>query len=195
MDERLKALLHELYRAGEANDARVTDRSGKMLNITPETGEFLSLMIQAVKARSILEVGTSNGYSTLWLADAARYTGGHVTTLELSPEKAELARANFERAGLADRIALVVGDAGEHLRQAVNGAYDLIFLDSERTLYLGWWLDLQRVLAPGGLIIVDNALSHASEIAPFRSLVEATPGYEHSLLPLGKGEWLILKQG
>lgn len=194
MDRKRKDLLDELYRLGEANDERETDRSKKMLNITPEVGAFLSLMIQAVKARSILEVGTSNGYSTLWLADAATRTGGHVTTLELSPLKASLARANFERAGLESRISQIVGDAGEHLRQAPDAAYDLIFLDSERSLYLGWWLDLARVLAPGGLMIVDNATSHADELASFRSMVEATPGYEHSLLPLGKGEWLVLKQ-
>lgn len=195
MDAKLKELLEELYRIGEANDQTETDRSQKMLNITPETGAFLSLMIQAVKARSILEVGTSNGYSTLWLADAAARTGGKVTTVEVSAKKAGLARANFERAGLADRISLIVADAGEQLRQTAPSAYDLVFLDAERTLYLGWWLDLARVLAPGGLIIVDNALSHAHEIAPFRGLVEETPGYEHCLLPVGKGQWMILKQG
>jgi predicted O-methyltransferase YrrM len=194
VDAKLKELLDELYRAGEANDQKETDRSRKMLNITPEVGAFLSLITQAVKARAILEVGTSNGYSTLWLAHAAARTGGHVTTVEVSGRKAALARANFERAGLSDRISLILGDAGEHLRQATDGAYDLIFLDSERSLYMGWWLDLARVLAPGGLIIVDNALSHADEMAPFRSMVEATPGYEHALLPLGKGEWLIYKQ-
>jgi predicted O-methyltransferase YrrM len=193
VDAKLKALLTELYNAGEANDEKETDRSRKMLNITPETGEFLSLMIKAVRARRILEVGTSNGYSTLWLADAARANGGHVTTCELSPAKVAMAKENFERAGLTEYITLVQGDAGERLRQAADSSYDLIFLDAERKLYLGWWLDLQRVLAPGGLIIVDNATSHAAEMAPFRSLVEATPGYEHSLLPLGKGEWMILK--
>lgn len=194
MDSRLQTLLRELEQYGAANDAAAAHRSEKMLNITPETGEFLALLVQAVKARRVLEVGTSNGYSTLWLADSLRCSGGSVTTLELQPHKAEMARANFRRAGLDDLIALWEGDAGEYLTGAPDGAFDLIFLDSERTSYPGWWPDLQRVLAPGGLIVVDNALSHAEEMAPFVGIVKATSGCLTSLVPVGKGEFLVLKQ-
>lgn len=194
MDTNLKALLAELAEFGGAHDAAAADRMQKMRNITPETGEFLSVLVQATRARQVLEVGTSNGYSTLWLADAARRIGGAVTTLELLDVKADLARENFRRAGLDSVITLWRGDAGEYLRAAAAGSHDFIFLDSERDLYLGWWLDLQRVLAPGGLMVVDNFLSHAPEVAPFRAMVEATPGYQTSLVPVGTGEWLIYKQ-
>src|SRR5437868_2685738 len=102
MDSALTALLDELARFGDDNDARETERARRMLNITPDTGRLLWILIRSARATRILEIGTSNAYSTIWLADAARETGGRVTTLELNPAKVELARANLTRAGLAD---------------------------------------------------------------------------------------------
>lgn len=193
MDRGLKNLLQEIWAFGAANDASATSRSDKMLNITPDTGEFLLLMVRALRARRVLEVGTSNGYSTLWLAEAVRPLGGTVTTLELSPRKFELARSNFERSGLQAWIGQELADAGEFLHQT-SQTFDLIFLDSERVEYPGWWPHLQRVLKLGGLIIVDNAISHAQEMEPFIQMVGQTFGYLTSLVPVGKGEWLILKE-
>lgn len=193
VDPTLEALLHELAQFGETHDAAAGGKMAQMRNITPDTGSFLSLMIQAVKARRILEVGTSNGYSTLWLADAARQTGGHVTTLELLPAKAELARANFARSGLEDYITLHVTDAGAYLAAQPDHTVDFLFLDSERVTYPAWWPAIQRVLVPGGLIICDNAISHAHELQPFADLVKQAPGYQSQVLPIGKGELLILK--
>ncbi|MBI5300666.1 MAG: O-methyltransferase [Chloroflexi bacterium] len=193
MDKQLAALLRELEIFGEANDAQTTDRTRRMLNITPDTGEFLLLLVRALQVKRALEIGTSNGYSTLWLAHAVEPFDGRVTTLEQSAFKIEMARANFERAGLAARIDLRVGDASGFLRQTVD-VFDLIFLDSSRRQYVGWWRDLQRILAPGGLLVADNAVSHASELADFVRLVRATPGYLISLVPVGNGEFLALKE-
>ena len=92
MDQKIQALLKELEKFGNENDARVSDHSQMMMNITPETGVFLSVLVQAIRPAQILEIGTSNGYSTIWLADAARKTGGRVTTVEVLPEKSEMAR-------------------------------------------------------------------------------------------------------
>ena len=97
-NDKLSALLKELEQFGLENDAKANDRSQKMLNITPDTGEFLLLLIRALKAKRVLEIGTSNGYSTLWLAQAVQPHGGQVTTLELEPHKADMARTNFQRA-------------------------------------------------------------------------------------------------
>lgn len=189
----LSALLAELAAFGDANDAAAGRRQDKMLNITPDTGEFLALMLRMLQARRVLEVGTSNGYSTLWLADAVRDIDGQVTTLEHSVEKQALARANFERAGLSPWISLVPGDAGAFLALP-QPPYRLIFLDSERTEYPGWWPHLQALLEPGGLMVVDNATSHREEMAPFVELVNATPGYRTCLVTQGKGEFLIFKE-
>jgi predicted O-methyltransferase YrrM len=164
-----------------------------MLNITRDTGELLSVLVRATVARRVLEIGTSNGYSTLWLASAARAIGGAVTTVELAEYKVGLASANFARSGLAGSISLRHDDAGRVLRQATDSAYDLVFLDSERPEYPGWWPDLGRVLRPGGLLVVDNAISHRAEMAPFVALVAADRRFVTSLVPVGNGEFLAVK--
>ena len=172
MPGRLPALLTELEQFGQMNDSATTDRPRRMLNITRDTGEFLAVLVKATDARRVLEIGTSNGYSTLWLADAARAIGGSVTTVELSESKLGMASANFARSGLSAYISLVHDDAGEVLKRSPDAGFDLIFLDSERPEYPGWWPDLKRVLRDGGLLGVDNATSHPEQMAPFIALVK-----------------------
>ena len=164
-----------------------------MLNITRDTGEFLAVLVKAMHAVRILEIGTSNGYSTLWLASAARAIGGAVTTVEKAELKAGMARANFARSGLAAVISLVTDDAGDVLKRAEDASADLVFLDSERPEYPGWWPDLRRVLRPGGLLVVDNATSHPEQMAPFIALVGADRTFTTSLVPVGNGEFLAVK--
>ena len=189
----LDALLAELERFGKANDGSTTERPRRMLNITRDTGEFLAVLVRATLARRVLEIGTSNGYSTLWLAAAACAIGGAVTTVELSDYKVGLATSNFARSGLARYIAVVHDDAGRVLCRSADGAFDLVFLDSERAEYPGWWRDLKRVLRPGGLLVVDNATSHVAEMAPFVAQVSADASFVTSLVSVGNGEFLALK--
>jgi predicted O-methyltransferase YrrM len=191
----LGALLAELEALGKANDATETARPRRLLNITRDTGEFLAVLVRAMNARRVLEIGTSNGYSTLWLASAARAVGGTVTTVERAEYKVGLARANFARSGLERCITLVHDDAGHVLHVTAPAAFDLVFLDSERPEYPGWWSDLRRVLRPGGLLVVDNATSHPVEMAPFVALVQADGDFTTSLVPVGNGEFLAVKSG
>ena len=193
MAKALDALLTELEQFGKANDGAHTERPRRMLNITRDTGELLAVLVRAPVARRVLEIGTSNGYSTLWLASAARAIGGAVTTVELSDYKIGLASANFTRSGLASTISLLHDDAGRVLERAADGAYDLIFLDSERPQYPGWWPHLARVLRPGGLLVVDNAISHQAEMASFVALVAADRRFVTSRVPVGHGEYLAVK--
>ena len=193
MADPFETLKAELERFGEANDAATNERPRRMLNITRDTGEFLFVIVRATLARRVLEIGTSNGYSTLWLADAARGIGGSVTTVEFADYKIRLASANFARSGLSPFITLVHDDAGHLLQRSDEGVYDLIFLDSERQEYSGWWLHLRRVLRSGGLLIVDNATSHVEQMAPFVALVTADPAFATCLVPVGNGEFLALK--
>jgi len=191
----MKSELREaLERHGIENDLRHSARGERMLNITRDTGEFLSVLIRSTNAREILEIGTSNGYSTLWLAEAAEATGGRVTTLELSSYKAGLARENFRLSELDDRITLVEGEAGSYLATAEPESVDLIFLDSERAQYPGWWPDLRRILRPGGLLVVDNATSHPEDMAPFAALVREDTSFTTCLVPVGKGEFMAVKE-
>jgi len=189
----LAALLDELEKFGQANDRAISERPRRMLNITRDTGEFLAVLVAATRARRILEIGTSNGYSTLWLAWAAKELGGRVTTVELSEYKRELAARTFERSGLADTITQVQGDAGGILAWGETGAYDLVFLDSERGEYVDWWPDLKRALRPGGLLVVDNATSHAAEMEPFMALVRADGAFTTCLATVGNGEFMATR--
>jgi predicted O-methyltransferase YrrM len=193
VDDQLQSLMAELEQFAKANDSSTSERPRKMLNITRDTGEFLAVLIRATLARRVLEIGTSNGYSTLWLASAARAIGGSVTTVEFSDYKVGLASKNFERSGLASYISLVHDDAGRVLERSADSASDFIFLDSERPEYPGWWRNLKRVLRPGGLLVVDNATSHPQEMAPFVALVEADTSFTTSLVPVGNGEFLAVK--
>ncbi|MEO8410482.1 MAG: class I SAM-dependent methyltransferase, partial [Propionivibrio sp.] len=139
------------------------------------------------------EIGTSNGYSTLWLAMAANAINGRVTTVELSDFKLGLAARNFERSGLSPVITQVRGDARALLEDSSESSFDLVFLDSERSEYPGWWPDIKRVLRKGGLLVVDNATSHSGEMAPFLALVSLDAEFTTCTVPVGNGEFLATR--
>jgi predicted O-methyltransferase YrrM len=194
MTPELTALLAEIEAFGHANDNQVAEHSGKMLNITRDTGEFLAMLVRLQRPTRILEVGTSNGYSTLWLADAARACRCLVETIERNPHKLALARDTFCRAGVADVITQIEGEAAAVLAATADETYEFIFLDSKRTEYASWWPDLQRVLRPGGVIVCDNATSHPDEFVEFNGALAQTPGFSTLLVPIGKGELMILDE-
>lgn len=193
MDDELRSLLRELEKFGAANDAQASARHDKMLNITPDTGELLAILVLATKARRVLEIGTSNGYSTLWLADAVKVISGTVVTVDVSAAKAELARRNIERSGLSAWVRQEVTDAGEFLAQQSPASFDMLFLDANRARYVAWWPSMQQALSLGGLLVVDNAVSHAAEMKNFRDEIEAAPGWRSLVVPIGKGELVALK--
>src|SRR5262249_53878701 len=151
-------------------------------------GRFLWFLTHAVRARGVLEIGTSRGVSTLWLADAVRSTGGHVTSVDTDADAQRAAAAALARAGVAAHITLRLADGGRVLADAPDAAVDLLFLDAERTEYAGWWPHPARVLRPGGVLVADNATSHPAEIAPLRELLESDPRFAVTTLEIGKGE-------
>ena len=193
MTESLQALLIEIEQFGLNNDSTISDRPRRMLNITRDTGEFLSVLVRAMNARRVLEIGTSNGYSTLWLALAARAIDGRVTTVERSDFKLALAARNFERSGLGPSITQVHGEAGALLESSDEGSFDLVFLDSERSEYPGWWPEIKRVLRKGGLLVVDNATSHGAEMAALVAMVTADPQFTTCTVPIGNGEFMATR--
>ncbi|MGU5792104.1 O-methyltransferase [Aeromonas hydrophila] len=189
----LEQLKRELELFGEQNDGAQQSRGSKMLNITRDTGELLAVLVQTRGADAVLEIGTSNGYSTLWLAEAVKRLGGRVTTIELDEGKRTMAAANFQRVGLEPWIEQLAGEAGTLLPTLPTAAYPLIFLDSDRQHYQAWWPEIQRLLAPRGLLVVDNAISHREELAEWMAEVEQDPVFATSLVPVGKGEWLVVR--
>ena len=179
MDPRRRAIAERLLRASREHDSGQADRLRRFRNVEPETAR-------------LLEIGTSNGYSTIWLADAAEAVGGHLVSVDVDGERIELARANLERARLAAELR--VQDAAEALAASPDGAWSFVFLDAERQAYVAYWPDLLRALAPGGLVAIDNVTSHADEVAEVTSLIEAEPAVSTALVPIGAGVRLVVKQ-
>jgi predicted O-methyltransferase YrrM len=192
VDDALLGLLENLARFGEDNDARETARPRRMLNITRETGRLLWILVRATNATRILEVGTSNAFSTIWLADAARAIGGRVTTLELDADKIATARANLARADLAGVVDIVEGRAAESLG-ALPGPFDLVFLDADRPSYLEYLELVVPKLRSGGILIADNATSHAEELQDYLARVKSHPKLFAVTVPIGNGEEIAVK--
>ena len=194
MDPQAAAVLRRLEVEDGRERADALAREHRLRSVTPEVGRFLHLLVKLTGARNILEVGTSGGYSTIWLASAARETGGHVTTLEIDPEKVERAQRNISEAGLAGLATIVEGDAFQTL-PALAGPFDFAFLDAEKEMYLPLLEPLVGLLRSGGLLVADNLLSHAEELAPFRRAAESHPELECVLIPIPRGELLCRKRG
>jgi predicted O-methyltransferase YrrM len=192
-DAARRAIADALYAAGREHDAAQADRLERFRNVEPETAALLGVLVRARAAPRVLEIGTSNGYSTIWLADAAQATKGSLVSLEIDPARSALARAHLARAGLDDVADLRTADAGEALAAFPDDAFDLVFLDAERPAYPGYWPDLVRTLMPGGLLAVDNVLSHAAEVEPFRRLVAADARVTPALVPTGAGVLLVVR--
>jgi predicted O-methyltransferase YrrM len=194
-DPERRAFARALYAAGREHDDRQPDRLARWRNVEPETAELLGVLVRAKRARRVLEIGTSNGYSTIWLADAAAATRGTVLSVEIEPSRTALARENLARAGLEGHVELTTADAAETLRGLPDHAFDLTFLDAERPAYPGYWRDLVRTLAPGGLLAVDNAISHANELVGCRAVVDGDARVTPALVPIGAGLLLIVTRG
>jgi predicted O-methyltransferase YrrM len=194
MDARVQKAIDELVRDAERHDATKADRLDRWRVLEPDAGRFLWFLAQSIGARSIVEVGTSRGVSTLWLADAARATGGRVLSVDTDPAAQDDARRTIAAAGLADHVTFRVQDGGAALADLGDQSVDLLFLDAERTEYPAWWPHPLRVLRIGGVLVADNALSHPEEIAALGDLVTREPGLVTTTIPVGKGELVALRR-
>ena len=133
--------------------------------VSAQQGKFLSLLATAIGARRILEIGTLGGFSTIWLARGAG-PDGRVTTLEYEPKHAEVARANLDRAGVGDRVEVLVGAALDTLPSVTGGPFDLVFIDADKENnpgYLEWAI---RLAHPGSVIVVDNVIRDGQILDP-----------------------------
>ncbi len=193
MNEALGVVLNELYREGREHDVAQPDRLDRWRNLEPDSARLLALLVRARAPRRVLELGTSNGYSTIWLADAARSVGATVVSVEVDPERSAQERENLRAAGLEDVVELRIGDAGAALSASGDEEWEFVFLDAERPAYAGYWPDLVRVLARRGVLAVDNVLSHAEEIATFRELVVGDRRVTDAVAPTGAGVLLVVR--
>jgi predicted O-methyltransferase YrrM len=186
MNPRLPELLAEIKQQGVENDKRETNRGRRMLNLEPDTARLLSILVRSSRATRVLEIGTSNGYSTIWLASAVAEAGGRVISIDRNPEKQAMARENLRRAGLIDSVDLRLGEASAVVRE-LDGPFDLVFFDGDRTSAPEQLRLLLPKLASAVLVVADNVLSHPREIARYLAAVGKLEGFDHVVVPIGKG--------
>jgi predicted O-methyltransferase YrrM len=186
MDPEIRNFLRQLEEHARTHDARESEHSRKLLNLEPETAELLSILARSARARRILEIGTSNAYSTIWLAASVGADGGSIISIDRSPEKHKLAHENLRATGLARFVELRLGDASDVIK-TLPGPFDFVFFDADRTTAPGQLTLLLPKLAPQALLLADNALSHPQEISGYLSMVEGLKKLQHVLIPIGKG--------
>jgi predicted O-methyltransferase YrrM len=191
MDQLVTAVLaeYEARAAAEARRTLVASVDDLLLPVGPITGRFLNELVKAMRASRVLEIGTSYGYSALWLAEAVRETRGELTTLELHARKSEHAREQLTRAGLAGAVRFVVGDALETL-QTLPGPFDVVLIDLWKDQYVPIFDAVYPRLAPGAAVVADNMTHPVSTLhlaRAYRQHVRAMPHISSVLLPLGSG--------
>ena len=147
--------------ANDNNEQEVFDilenilRSQRYRNVPPQDGRFLRIVTEAMNAQHVVEIGTSTGYSGIWFGLALQKTGGKLTTYEIDAQRAATALANFKKAGMADIITLVEGDAHEEVKKIKN-SIDILFLDADKEGYIDYLNKLLPLVRPGGLVIAHN---------------------------------------
>ncbi|OTG82025.1 methyltransferase [Acinetobacter sp. ANC 5054] len=183
--------MQKLYADFTAHDAQQNDRLSRYRNIEPESALLLAMQIRMKQAKRILEIGTSTGYSTLWLADAAQSTQGIVETIEIDQSRIEQAKEHAAKLGLSGFIQFNQGDALQFL-QDCSTQYDFILLDAERDAYVEYWTHLPQLLSrKGGVLFVDNVLSHAQDVVEFIRVVKADPRFVSTTINVGAGLLMV----
>lgn len=166
-------------------------------NIPPETGKFLNILVRSIQAKAVLEVGTSNGYSGLWFAEALSHTGGKLYTVESHQERFDLAGRHFEAAGVEQFVEQIFGHAPEIFSTpefvSQKLMFDLIFLDATKIEYKSYFEKVLPLLKSGGVMIADNVLSHADELPDFMAAVQQNSQLTSVVVPIGSGELMAIK--
>jgi caffeoyl-CoA O-methyltransferase len=163
-----------------------TPRMRRLRQIPPETGKFIALLASACPPGQFVEIGTSAGYSTMWLSLAARERNIKVKTFELLEEKILMARETFKKAGIEDVVELIEGDALLNIRQVEDVAF--CFLDCEKEMYEPCWEIMADKIVKGGLLVADNAINHYQTIRPMIEKALNDDRFDGLVVPIGKGE-------
>jgi caffeoyl-CoA O-methyltransferase len=160
------------------------NHSAGMLQVPREDGRMLRLLTEAVGAKQVVEIGTSNGYSGTWFCLALRTTGGKLTTFEIDATRAGLARENFKRAGVAELVTIVEGDAHQKVAE-LKGPIDVVFLDADKAGYGDYLKKLLPLVRPGGLILAHNTASQSGDMQDFLKAITTDPTLETLFTAVG----------
>ena len=157
-------------------------------NVSRETGNFLSILIKTAHIQNALELGTSNGYSGIWLGEALKHTGGHLTTVEFYEKRQSVAQNNFEICGISDVITTVCGSAKHYLEYLdENVTFDFVFIDASKPEYLDYFKLVKPHLRKGAIITADNVISHQQKVQPFIDCIMADSDFQTEILNLPAG--------
>ncbi len=179
--EQMKAL--EEIDARDRTDG--TPQLKRLRQVPPETGRFLAMMAALVPIGEFMEIGTSAGYSALWISLACKARGAKLVTFELLPEKAELARKTFKKAKVEGVVELVHGDARGHITEHEDIAF--CFLDAEKEMYAEFYDMVVPRLTPGGLLVADNVISHQADLQPVLDRASTDERIDTVVVPVGMG--------
>jgi len=157
--------LDELYQYGLKNN---------MWNVRPGDGRFLQIMVASTGAKRVLELGTANGYSGIWIGRGLKDTGGKLTTIEINEKKAKEAEANFQKVAMAELVDVKVGDAAK-IVPTLTGPFDLIFMDTEKGDYLAHFKLALPLLKPGGVFLAHNVVLMRDSMQDFLKEIETHP--------------------
>jgi caffeoyl-CoA O-methyltransferase len=186
------ARMRELEEIDQRDRSDGTPHSQRLRQISPEVGKLLALLAASAPPGRCIEIGTSAGYSTLWLALACRATARRLTTFEIDSAKVEQARATFAAAGVSDVIDLVPGDALPHLAEFHDIAF--CFLDAEKDIYQPCYDLAVPRMVPGGILVADNAISHEAQLRPMLDHALCDPRVDAVLVPIGQGDLICRKK-
>jgi predicted O-methyltransferase YrrM len=195
MDDKITAVLDAYHEKIREERSRPRDTApavqdggqNRFMAVGPHTGQLINILARSLKAPTILELGTSFGYSGIWLAEAARASGGRLITMERHAHKSAFAREMAEKAGLADYVDFKVGDAVEMIGE-LPGKVDFVLVDLWKDLYVPCLEAFYPKLNPGAILVADNMLSSAGPgVKAYGVAVRAKPGITSVLLPVGSG--------
>jgi len=176
------AYLEKINAEDQANGTKMLQC---LRQIPPETGKFIALLAASAPEGQYVEIGTSAGYSTLWLALACRAIGKKITTFEILDEKAKLARETFRLTNVDDVVTFVHGDAREHLPNCKNISF--CFLDAEKEIYSECYEAVVPNMVPGGILVADNAISHENSLRPMLNRALTDNRVDSLIVPIGSG--------
>jgi len=201
----IKSILQKLEERSQLENSKKIDvnHEDQMLAITKETGEFYNILLKAIKAKRILEIGTSVGYSTLWFADAIQENQGKIITIERSAPKISRATINFQKAGVKNQIEIKKGEAKEVLKQIIdyvkikpNERFDFVFLDADKELNIEYFDLILPMIKVGGIIATDNIL-YPERFRPLMKKyvehIKTKSNVQTVSLDLGNGEQITIK--
>jgi len=184
MKKNLKLYLKKLRAYGVEND---------IPNATDEVGRFLNMLIQIRRPKTILEIGCANGYSTIWMAEAAEKTGARIYTIDHSAPTFAEAQKNLADIGLSEVVKFYFGDAVEQIsRMDISLKFDFVFVDGQKASYLDFWNAIQDRLTSWALIIFDDMMAFPEKTKSFHDFIQSEEGIDQLLIPIDQDDGILM---